>query len=225
VTEQDRFAWRFDWAVDGLRALAPAAEVVVLVDVLRFTTAVTVAVEHGVVVQPIASGGPTARPWELSPGWIAEQPAGVHLPLASLNGAALAVAAAEAGVGTVLAACFRNAGAVARAVLGAGAKAVAVIAAGEAGRPTVDDLLGAGAVLAALDPAASVSAPGCSPEAAAARAAFVAARPRLRDVLARCVPGRELVRRGLAEDLAVAAELDASSAVPILRDGVFTALN
>ncbi len=225
MTDQDRFAWRFDWGVDGLRALAPAVDVVVLVDVLRFTTAVTAAVEHGVTVKPVASDGPTGRPWELSPEWIGAQPPGIRLPLASLNGATLAVAAAEAGVGTVLAGCFRNAGAVARAVLATGTQAVAVIAAGEAGRPTVDDLLGAGAVLAALDPAASVSAPGCSPEAAAARAAFVAAQPRLHEVLARCVPGRELVRRGLAEDLAAAAELDVSAAVPILRDGVFIALN
>jgi 2-phosphosulfolactate phosphatase len=225
VTDQDGFAWRFDWGVDGLRALAPAADVVVLVDVLRFTTAVTVAVERGMVVQPLASSGPTGRPWELSPGWIDEQPAGGRLPLTSLNGAALALAAAEAGVGIVLAACFRNAGAVATAALISGARTVAVIAAGEAGRPTVDDLLGAGAVLAALDPAASVSAPGCSPEAAAARAAFVAARPRLPVVVGQCVPGRELAARGLTEDLAVATKLDVSAAVPVLREGVFTALN
>ena len=124
----------------------------------------------------------------------------------------------------MLAACFRNATAVARAALAAGARVVAVIAAGEAGRPTVDDLLGAGAVLAALDPAASVSAPGCSPEAAAARAAFVAARPRLAEALAGCTPGRELRARGQADDLDDAADLDVTTAVPVLRGGVFVPL-
>ena len=58
--------------------------------------------------------------------------------------------------------------------------------------PGVEDLLGAGAVLAALDPAASISRPGCSPEAAAARAAFVAARPRLVETLLACASGTEL---------------------------------
>ena len=45
--EQDGFAYRFDWGPDGLAALAPAAAVVVIVDVLRFTSAVSAAVEAG----------------------------------------------------------------------------------------------------------------------------------------------------------------------------------
>jgi len=224
VTEQDGFAWRFDWGAHGLRALAPAADVVVLVDVLRFTTAVTVAIEHGCTAAPVTSTGPAGRPLELSPRWIRTHPVGTPLALASLNGANLAIAADEAGRPLVLAACFRNATAVARAALGAGARVVAVIAAGEAGRPTVDDFLGAGAVLAALDPAAAVSAPRCSPEAAAARAAFVAARARLAENLAGCTPGRELVARGLADDLDDAAAVDVTTAVAVLRAGVFRSL-
>jgi 2-phosphosulfolactate phosphatase len=213
VTDQDGFAWRFDWGGDGLRALAPAADVVVLVDVLRFTTAVTVAIEHGCTVAPVPSAGPTGRPLELSPRWIRTHPSGTELALASLNGAHLAVAAEQAGRPLVLAACFRNATAVARAALAAGARVVAVIAAGEAS-----------AVLAALDPAASVSAPRCSPEAAAARAAFVAARPRLAEALAGCTPGRELRARGLGDDLDDAADLDATTAIPALRSGIFQPL-
>jgi len=224
VTAQDGFAWRFDWGLDGLHTLAPAADVVVLVDVLRFTTAVTVAVERGSTVAPVAGAGATGRAWELSPRWIREHPPGSRLTLASLNGANLALAACALDRPAVLAGCFRNAGAVARAALRLGAGVVAVIGAGEAGRPTVDDLLGAGAVLAALDPAASVSAPGCSPEAAAARAAFVAARPRLAEAIAASAPGRELTERGQGEDLADATALDVTTAVPVLSGGVFTAL-
>ena len=70
MTDQDGFAWRFDWGGDGLRALAPAADAVVLVDVLRFTTAVTVAIEHGCTVAPVPTAGSTGRPLELSPRWI-----------------------------------------------------------------------------------------------------------------------------------------------------------
>jgi 2-phosphosulfolactate phosphatase len=96
-----------------------------------------------------------------------------------------------------------------------------VIAAGERSRPAVEDLLGAGAVLAALDPAAAISPPCCSPDAAAARAAFVAARPRLSEVVASCDSARELVGRGLADDVSEATALDASTAVPLLQDGAF----
>ena len=228
MTDQDGFAWRFDWGLDGLCALAPAADVVVVIDVLRFTTAVTVAVERGVSVTPaplpfVPTGAP-GRPWELSPRWIREHPAGAQLVLASPNGAALAVAAAEVGVAKLWAGCIRNAAAVARAARASGAAVVAVIAAGEGRRPAVEDLLGAGAVLAALDPAAAISAPACSPEAAAARAAFVAARSRLAEALADSVTGRELAATGRGEDVADAAELDVSRAVPVLRNGVFVAL-
>ena len=44
---QTDFSYRFDWGLDGLRALAPAAEVVIVVDVLRFSSAVSAAVESG----------------------------------------------------------------------------------------------------------------------------------------------------------------------------------
>ena len=71
MTPQDGFAYRFDWGVDGLAALAPAAAVLVLVDVLRFTTAVTVAVDRGISVVPGPWEGST-RPWTLSPRWIRE---------------------------------------------------------------------------------------------------------------------------------------------------------
>jgi 2-phosphosulfolactate phosphatase len=71
-------------------------------------------------------------------------------------------------------------------------------------------------VLAALDPSAAVGAPACSPEAAAARAAFVAARPRLYDTLAGCVSGRELLARGWHDDVATSAAHDVSTVVPRL---------
>jgi 2-phosphosulfolactate phosphatase len=237
VTAQDGYAWRFAWGVGGLRALAPEVDAIVIVDVLRFTTAVTVAVERGSSVVPavpaVASEGSAAGPWVLSPRWVGEHPSGSQLVLPSPNGGVLALATVDAGARWVVAASLRNASAVGRALLAAGTATVGVIAAGEQSsessesggwRTAVEDLLGAGAVLAALDPAASVSAPGCSPEAAAARAAFVAARPRLADALAACATGRELAARGFADDVSAAAQLDVSNAVPVLQEGVFVGL-
>jgi 2-phosphosulfolactate phosphatase len=230
VTTQDGFAWRFAWGETGLRTLARVVDALVIVDVLRFTTAVAVAVERGstVALAPLDGSGGSAGPWTLSPRWVGEHPAGSQLVLPSPNGGALALTAVEAGARLVVAACCRNASAVGRTLLASGTATVGVVAAGEQSerggwRAAVEDLLGAGAVLTALDPAASISAPGCSPEAAAARAAFVAARPRLAEALAGCESGRELAARGLGDDVSAAAQLDVSTAVPVLREGVFVA--
>jgi 2-phosphosulfolactate phosphatase len=83
-------------------------------------------------------------------------------------------------------------------------------------RVAVEDALGAGAVAAALADR--------SPEAELAVAQFAAARERgLADVLAASSSGRELHADGFAADVELAAQLDASSVVPRLRDGFLQA--
>jgi 2-phosphosulfolactate phosphatase len=244
---QEGFAYRFDWGPNGLRTLAPNAAVVVIVDVLRFTSAVSAAIDAGAVVFPYRwendgapayaaerqavlagrreHGGPS-----LSPTDLLTLDDGTRIVLPSPNGSALAFAARDHGATHVLAGCLRNASATARAATTlADGGPIAVIAAGERWngatgplRPAVEDLLGAGAILAALDPAAAVSHPRCSPEAAAARAAFVAARPLLHDTLRECASGRELLDRGWDDDVAVSAALDASPHAAQLVDDAFT---
>jgi 2-phosphosulfolactate phosphatase len=245
--DQAGWRWRFDWGPNGLRRLAPLVDVVVVVDVLRFTTAVDVAVARGAVVYPhrwkdgsehafaaahdavVASNqlGPTAEaPWSLSPESLASIPAGTGLVLPSPNGSALCVGAVEAGARAVFAGCLRNASAVAGAAATVAGPdgAIAVIAAGERWngatgplRPALEDLLGAGAILASADRPDALS-----PEAAAARAAFVEAQPRLAEVIATCGSGVELADRGQAADLPWAADHDASSAAPRLDGENFT---
>src|SRR4051794_20516470 len=107
--DQSAYQVRFEWGVAGLQRLAPA-DVVVVVDVLRFSSTVTDAVATGRTVA-LAD----------AVGW-------------SRNGAA--VAAAAAGETTVLIGSLRNASAVAKAVLELQGRrqqrtSVAVIAAGE----------------------------------------------------------------------------------------------
>lgn len=237
--DQHGFASRFDWGADGLARLAPVSDVVVTVDVLRFSTAVEVAVARGAVVLPYrwkdgdAAAAyaaehdaelagwreDSATPWSLSPTDLAAIPAGTRLVLPSPNGSALAFAAAAPGQRTaaVLAGCLRNASAVAAyaaSVAGSG-PTVAVIAAAEQHRPAVEDLLGAGAVLAGLDRS------NASPEARAAVAAYEAAADDLPGWLAASASGRELVDRGWGDDVAMAAELDVSAAVPQLMGPAF----
>ncbi|NYD37659.1 2-phosphosulfolactate phosphatase [Actinomycetospora corticicola] len=82
-------------------------------------------------------------------------------------------------------------------------------------RVAVEDLWGAGAVLSTLVGGRA------SPEASVAAAAFAAIRPRLGEEMRACSSGRELSGLGFADDVAVASELDTSSVVPSLVDGVF----
>jgi 2-phosphosulfolactate phosphatase len=238
---QQGFAYRFDWGAEGLAALSPHCEVVIIVDVLRFTTAVCCALESGATVLPypwaddgagayalandaVLAGRREDGALSLSPTDLLTAPPGTRLVLPSPNGSTLAFMAREVGVPHVLAGCIRNATATAcaaRTLLSGGASgAIGVVAAGERWdvpegplRPAVEDLLGAGAVLAALDPSAAVSSPRCSPEAAAARAAFVGARHRLLEEVAGSSSGRELISRGWDDDVANASALDVSTVV------------
>jgi 2-phosphosulfolactate phosphatase len=97
-----------------------------------------------------------------------------------------------------------------------------VVAAGERWpddtlRPAVEDLWGAGAVLALLPP------DDLSPEARVAVDAFRAVESRLADAVDGCASGLELTAATFGEDVEVAAELDVSDVVPVLSDGEFSA--
>lgn len=201
--DQSRYQVRFERGLDGLGRLAPA-DVVVVVDVLSFSTAVTDAVARASSVPFDAVGA------------------------ASANGAALARAAAATGALVVLG-CLRNASAVARAVLAEqerrGARtSIAIVASDEVGddavsaRPAVEDALGAGAVIAALG---DLGIDHCSPEAAVTGESFRALRGAVRHLLTASGSGQQLLERGLREEVVHAASLDATDAVPVLREGVF----
>ncbi len=244
---QEGWDLRFDWGAEGLAAVGPGAGAVVVVDVLRFTSAVSVAVGRGAVVLPFPWGrGEAARAyadsrdaelaglreagaWSLSPTDLARLPAGTRLVLPSPNGSALSFAARDDVPGAlVLAGCLRNATAVA-GVAGACPGPVAVIAAGERWggtggplRPSVEDLLGAGAVLRCLVDAAGRPEATASPEARAAMAAFDAARDDLAGWLDRSGSGRELAASGFGDDVAAAAVLDAEVVAPVLDGPAFT---
>ncbi len=231
-------AYRFEWGEEGLASLAPDAGVVVIVDVLRFTTAVCCALESDAVVLPyrwsddgaagyarandaLLAGRREDGALSLSPTDLLTVQPGTRLVLPSPNGSTLAFLARDLGARHVLAGCLRNAQATATAAMElAKGECIAFIAAGERWptkgsplRPAVEDMLGAGAMLAALDPSGAAGAPRCSPEAAAARAAFVHARPLLYDTLRNTTSGRELIERGCDDDVATAAAHDVSTTV------------
>ena len=231
---------RLEWGPHGLRVLAPVVDTIVIVDVLSFTTSVTIAVAAGAAVLPYrwddgregefasAQDAQLVDPVRrldapsLSPSSLVDLEPGSRWVLPSANGSALAFAAIEHGADRVVAASLRNAGAVAQYLAEIGGT-IGVVPAGERWRGrtgpmrvAIEDLLGAGAVVDSL-PGSWVR----SPEAAAAGAAYQAATPDLQGALASGASGRELVARGFADDVAVAAACDVSSVVPVLEDGVF----
>lgn len=242
-TDQSPFDARFEWGQDGLRSLGPDAAVVVIVDVLSFTTAVDVAIRRGATVFPYRwrqdsamsfaeSRGALlavnrrnvdkANPYSLSPESLLKLPPATNIVLPSPNGSTLSAIASEFDA-AVFAGCLRNATSVAaacRAIAGP----IAVIAAGERWedvgsgslRPALEDLIGAGAILDAFQPS------NPSPEASAAIAAFQNARDQLQEQLLACASGRELVEIGYQRDVEIAAALNASSTAPRLQNGAFT---
>jgi 2-phosphosulfolactate phosphatase len=128
----------------------------------------------------------------------------------------------------VIAGDLRNRTAVAGWVLARQAEkgdrfSVAVIAAGEERedgsiRFAVEDLLGAGAIVDAL---AGVGIDYCSPEAAAACAAFTGLRNAVGHLVSASASGKELIARGFVRDTELAAQVDVSTVVPVLREYAF----
>lgn len=242
---QAPYGVRFDWGPTGAKALAPDCACLVVIDVLSFTTTVSIAVEAGTRVFPYRSRDATAAdfagrrqaslavsrsavtaesPWSLSPAALRRAPFTPRLVLPSPNGST--IAAAARGL-PVIAACLRNATTSAQWLVqhgfGTPARPIAVIAAGERWpdgslRPALEDLIGAAAIITALE---NAGADSLSSEAQSAR-------PRLQGPLASLIEdsasGRELRDSGYGEDVAIAAQHDSSNLVPVLSDGAFTAV-
>lgn len=225
-----------EWGPVGAKVLAESCDVLVLVDVLSFSTAVTVAVAQGAKVWP-HTGGETAgrlardigavlagnrtshEGFTLSPASLVGLDEESRVVLPSPNGSSIAFAAVN-GAPPVVAACLRNARAVGRHLRDV--ERIGLVPAGERWgdgslRPAYEDLVGAGAVVERL----VEHAPGVhlSPEAEAAALAFRSLRP-----LELCTSGRELVERGFADDVRIAGEVDTSTAVPVLVEGRFVAV-
>lgn len=240
--DQSGFDARFEWGLEGVRRLAPLSDVVVIVDVLSFCTCVDIAVSRGATVFPyrwrdgsaaafarekgatlaVSRGQTTPEyPYSLSPPSLEALPPGARIVLPSPNGSTLAFTAAADSGAAVIAGCLRNASAVAAAARALG-RTVTVIAAGERWdgegeplRPAIEDMVGAGAILAALRPAAP------SPEAIAAIAVYAAAAAALHPFIAACGSGRELIDLGYGPDVDAAAQHDVSETAPVLKDGAF----
>ncbi|BEP12367.1 hypothetical protein acdb102_06780 [Acidothermaceae bacterium B102] len=242
VFAQDAYGVRFDWGVAGARSVGVGATVSVVVDVLSFTTTVSVALDAGTTVLPWphAKDGATAFATErgatlavsraeagrgqfsLSPASLRLGAPPARLVLPSPNGATVA----DALGGTCVAGSLRNADAVAAWIAGhhdPATTSVAIIAAGERWpdntlRPAVEDLWGAGAIVAALRDGGWTD---LSPEAETTAAVWDSVAPDVSATLFNCASGRELTVAGYRDDVLIAGEVNSSRSVPLLRNGSF----
>ena len=232
--DQAEYEIRCEWGPAGVEQLAPISDVVVIVDVLSFTTCVDIAVGRGATVFPCLWKDERAKElaeqhnavlasrrgegdFSLSPASLATIPQDMRLVLPSPNGSTLSMAT---GAVPTFAGCLRNASAVAVAAAAVGSR-IAVIAAGERWqdgegslRPAIEDWLGAGAILAQL--------PGrFSPEAQLAADSFKGALPTLGARVLGASSGKELAQRGFVEDVVLATQWNTSNCAPRLVDGAY----
>src|SRR6266851_1432988 len=234
IFDQQEFDIRCEWGAHGIAVLAPISDMVIISDVLSFSTSVEVAVTQGAMVFPYRWRDDTARAYAVSVGAILADPGrhpsrdslshasltriaeGTRLVLPSPNGSTLTVAAP---LTPVLAGCLRNAGAVAAVARTYGRK-IGVIPAGERWkddgslRPAFEDLIGAGAIISHLNGRRS-------PEALVALAAFRAVEAELDHALRQCSSGKELIEWGFATDVMLAAQLNVSTCTPVLVNDAY----
>ncbi|MDQ1082894.1 MULTISPECIES: 2-phosphosulfolactate phosphatase [Microbacterium] len=200
---QSDYQVRLEWGEAGLARLAPA-DVVVVVQTLGLSAHALSACEHGATLDLAADA----------------------------DAAASLARAAEAAGAHVVAGGLRNAAAVAAHVMevqrARGERtSISVIAAGAPGdgdaaglRFAVDDLLGAGAVVAALG---DLGIDHASPDAAVAGEGFRALGGAVRHLLTASGNGRALAAEGERDAVLAAAARDAVTVVPVLKGGAFSA--
>lgn len=238
---------RLDWGQSGVARAMARGDILVVVDVLSFSTLTATAVHNGGLIYPCAIEDdrqalasrvkgeytvhrrevPEKGRFSLSPATYEGIEPGTRVVVASPNGAACS--RASRSLAYVFAGALVNASAVAAAVsdlLERTDVRVTVLACGErdkdgvAGeiRPAVEDYLGAGAVLSGL-------AFGKSPEARVCEASYRTCEGKLEEILWECESGRELREMGFGGDVTCAAVVDRFAVVPVLREGGFRAYN
>lgn len=206
-----------------------------MVDVFSFSSAVTVAVSRGAEVLPALSPEdavaradahrealvlpgrrrPTPEGWSHSPKSLQTLPPGARLIYFSDNGGHCCARARRAA--RLLVGALINASAVAAAAVDLQETLgllVSVVACGEcwsrngALRPCLEDEMGAGAIISAMQLETS-------PEAGAAARTFESLRGSMIEPLRDCGSGRELRAIGFSDDVHLMAGVDTVEAVPL----------
>jgi 2-phosphosulfolactate phosphatase len=240
--DQSPFQCRMDWGPKGTTEAANRNDILIIIDVIRFSSAVVTAVHHGAIVYPFPMvgdvhvfaaslgaevilergvGGKVSRP-SLSPGSYNEAHQGEKFVLASPNGATCTKVSGK--VPALFVGSFLNSSAVAKAAnelqrqTGA---AITVIACGErwADATGGEDQLRPSIEDYLCAGAILKSLAGTkSPESKVCIGAFEACRDQLGELIWESGSSRELRHKniGLDEDIQYLSRLDVFQEVPVL---------
>ena len=230
------------WLPGELASVRAGARTTVVIDVIRATTSITTALAAGaervIPALTVVAAREAAARTEGSllcgeregvppPGFdLGNAPgefdratvAGRTLVFTTTNGTAAVEAVRDAGA--VRLGCFRNVGAVARAVAGDAARGgcgVSILCAGRRGRVSMDDAWCAGHLVTRF--VQTVGGATLTDGARAAQALSAELGPPTAVGLARTAAGRGLRAIGRADDLRACATVDDLTAVPVWRDG------
>lgn len=230
-----------DWDVRGVEEASARGDIIVIVDVLSFSSTVTTAVHHGATIYPFPRVGDietfgkavdaevllgrkeareARKPSLSAPSFRDESYRGKKFVLSSLNGATCAKASEK--VPALLVGCLLNASAVAhianeiQKTTGAN---ITVIACGERWRGGVGDHRELRPAIEDYLGAGAILSKLTgtkSPEARLCVAAFENTKPDLTELIWECASGRELRDMDFEEDARYPSELDLLDEVPIL---------
>ena len=230
--------------VPEARSLVPdtvEGSTVVVIDTLRATTTIACAVALGISVETVASiaeakrrrgprvliagerGGKKLPGFDLgnSPVDVVDAARGTlvgkRLVLTTTNGTG--AIARSAAARAIYVGALVNASAIARAV--ANDESLVLLCAGRTTGVALEDLLGAGAIIAAL-PAGCFDEAQLSDGARLSLDLFRRSKTRLPAFLRECESGRNLLRMGATADVALCAELDRNAVAPRLLRGRFS---
>ncbi|MBE9188862.1 2-phosphosulfolactate phosphatase [Gloeocapsopsis crepidinum LEGE 06123] len=236
IFDQAEFDIRCEWGEQGVINLAPISDVLIVVDVLSFSTCVEIASNNGAIIFPyqwkdnsaldyalslnaelVSNERKLTNGYSLSPSSLVNIPANTRLVLPSPNGATLTLAVQQQA--QVLTGCLRNCEAVANFAQKKG-KRISIIPAGERWnngslRIALEDMIGAGAILSHMQGT-------FSPEAKAAIAVFQSTKDALLSNLKSCISGKELITRRFAKDVELSAAYNISKCVPLFANNAYT---
>ncbi|MHA6313664.1 2-phosphosulfolactate phosphatase [Pantoea sp. S-LA4] len=221
---QQRFGVRLEWGLSAVEGLASEADCIVIIDVISFSTCVSLAVDKGARIYPwpwkddsarqyaMKIGAQAASPdrrfsgegYSLSPVSIQNIREGESLVLPSPNGSAISFRARETGK-PVFTGCLRNMTATAKACRHF--DRILIIPCGERWpdgslRPAVEDYAAAGGIIAAM------GRQDYSPEAQAAVAVWQYYQAQNLQPLGECASALELQQRGFDADTVLCLQVD-----------------
>lgn len=240
IFNQSPFQCRMDWGLRGVDEAVKRGDIIIIIDILSFSTAVVSAVHYGAIIYPFPKTGDAEALGKLvdaevilgrkeakelgkpsqSPTSYNDSFKGKKYVMCTTNGGECSKIAKK--VPALLIGSFLNASAVANVANQIKKEKnlnISVIACGEKWskkadeetilRPSIEDYLGAGAILSLLEGTKS-------PEAEVCIASFESCKLELDRLLWDCSSGRELRSMGVEEDLIYSSKIDMYAEAPIL---------